>query len=421
MNILLIGVNYAPEHSGNAPYTTGMAEDLSQRGHDVTVLTGMPHYPSWRVPETYRRRLSVRQQHNSVGLIRRALYVPVRQSALRRAMYEGSFLLTGLLPLRIATPDVVIGVVPTLSGGLLARLIGRRYKAPYGLLFQDLMGLAAAQSGIGGGGRVARVTKRAERWVARGATAVAAVSPSFFPYLRDLGVGDDQLFHIPNWTHVETPQLSEQVRRDLRHDLGWADDETIALHAGNMGHKQHLAQVLAAAKLADGRDANVRLVLLGDGNQRAALQQQAAAERIKRVQFLPPQPDDRFMSVLAAADVLLVTERASVRDMALPSKLTSYAVAGRPVVAAVNAGGATSTELQASGMALIASPEDPAALLGAIQRLASDPTLADRLAASGVAYAGHSLGAQQTLDRAHTFVELVAADRQGQHVAARAA
>ncbi|MGZ5418686.1 MAG: glycosyltransferase, partial [Nocardioides sp.] len=207
MKILLIGVNYAPEHSGIAPYTTGMAEDLQRRGHSVTVLTGMPHYPAWRVEQPYRGRLTQRGQLNSVHLVRRALYVPGRQSALRRAAYEGSFLLTGLLPLRIAKPEAVIGVIPTLSGGVLARLLAHRYKAPYGILFQDLMGPAALQSGIGGGGRVARVTSRLERWTVRGATAVAAVSPSFFPYLRDLGATEDQLVHVPNWTHVLPPDL----------------------------------------------------------------------------------------------------------------------------------------------------------------------------------------------------------------------
>ncbi|MGZ9042765.1 MAG: glycosyltransferase, partial [Allosphingosinicella sp.] len=255
----------------------------------------------------------------------------------------------------------------------------------------------------------------------RGATAVAAVSPSFFPYLRDLGATEDQLVHVPNWTHVLPPDLDERARLDLRREMGWAEDEIVALHAGNMGHKQHLAQVLAAARLADAASARVRFALMGDGNQRSALQQQAAAEGIERVQFLPPQPDERFMSVLAAADVLLVTERSSVQDMALPSKLTSYAVAGRPVVAAVNDSGATAAELRHSGMALVEPPEDPGALLGAVQRLGSDHGLTERLVSAGRAYAAHNLGAQHALDRDHAFVELVAGVKQTRHIVPQAA
>ena len=58
MRILIIGVNYAPEPTGNAPYTTALARSLARRGHEVHVLTSYPHYPQWRVPDgwTGRRR-----------------------------------------------------------------------------------------------------------------------------------------------------------------------------------------------------------------------------------------------------------------------------------------------------------------------------------------------------------------------------
>ena len=46
---LLVGINYAPEPTGIAPYTTGMAEHLAQHAGSVTVLTGIPHYPNWTV------------------------------------------------------------------------------------------------------------------------------------------------------------------------------------------------------------------------------------------------------------------------------------------------------------------------------------------------------------------------------------
>jgi colanic acid biosynthesis glycosyl transferase WcaI len=47
--IAVVGINYAPETSGIAPYTTEMCEFLASAGAEVTVLTGIPHYPEWRV------------------------------------------------------------------------------------------------------------------------------------------------------------------------------------------------------------------------------------------------------------------------------------------------------------------------------------------------------------------------------------
>ena len=75
---------------------------------------------------------------------------------LHRAGYEITLLGFGMtaLPWR-SRPDVVIGTCPSLAGGVLAATAARRHGVPYGLVFQDLMGLAAAQSGVAGGARVA--------------------------------------------------------------------------------------------------------------------------------------------------------------------------------------------------------------------------------------------------------------------------
>ncbi len=51
--------------------------------------------------------------------------------------------------------------------------------------------------------------------------------------------------------------------------------------------------------------------------------------------FLGVQPDGIHASLLSASDVLLLSERATQIGMSLPSKLTSYFAAGRPILAAV--------------------------------------------------------------------------------------
>jgi len=188
----------------------------------------------------------------------------------------------------------------------------------------------------------------------------------------------------------------------MRAELGWDDGRQVVLHAGNMGLKQGLEQVVDAARMAADRKAPVRFVLMGDGNQRAALER--AATGLPTIEFMAPVPEARFGDVLAAADVLLVAERASVVDMSLPSKLTSYALAGRPIVAAVREGGTTARELERSGAALRVAPEEPAALLAVLERLRADRALAGSLAAAGPAYVEGYLRRDTALERADRFV-----------------
>src|SRR5690242_12977063 len=58
---LIVGINYAPEPTGTAPYTTAMAEHLAEKAAGVTVITGIPHYPSWAVDPTHKGTMRSRE------------------------------------------------------------------------------------------------------------------------------------------------------------------------------------------------------------------------------------------------------------------------------------------------------------------------------------------------------------------------
>ena len=248
--------------------------------------------------------------------------------------------------MRLPRPDAVLGVVPSLSGGIVARAAAARFRVPYGLIFQDLVGKAAEQSGVAGGGRVSGVVRTAEGWAARGASAVGVISEGFRPYLESMGVDPARIRRLRNWTHTGEATIE---RAAMRAELGWPDDAVVCLHAGNMGYKQGLDNVVEAARLAQraapGARSPLLFVLMGDGNQRNSIARLAAKYALTNVRILPLQPAETFASVLAAADILLINQRGSVDDMSLPSKLTSYFASGRPVVAAAAAHSETAREL----------------------------------------------------------------------------
>src|SRR6266511_2817986 len=406
MRILMIGISYAPEETGIAPYTTGLAEHLARRGHRVTVLTGVPSYPQWLVYPGYRGMLRRRERLGGVDVRRVRNYVPRTQSVRQRGLYEASFLLGGLTTLTLPKPDAILGVVPALSGGLLARLAARRHDAPYGLVFQDLTGPAATQSGVAGGRRASATISAAEGWAARGATAVGVIAEGFRPYLESLGVEPDRIHRVRNWIHVEEPKLD---RVTVRRRLDLPQEAVICLHAGNMGHKQGLSNVVECARMAASVDPRLLFVLMGDGSQRPLLVDLAQRHRLPNLRFLPIQPADLFSNILAAADVLLVNQRGSVTNMSLPGKLTSYFFSGQPVLAAVSAGSETAREIHAAGAGMVVSPDDPRSLLDALLGLAADLERRRQLGRAGIAYARAMLTAGQALAGLESMVAAVAA------------
>ena len=399
LKVLITSSYYWPENAGSAPYLTGLAEHLSARGHDVVVATGFAHYPDWE--SSSDGRLAAEETHNGVRISRRWHYVPSAQSAAQRAGYELSLLAFGLTAFpRRWRADVVVGTCPSVAGGVLAAAAAKRYRAPYGLVFQDLVGRAAAQSGVAGGARVAGLVRKVELGLARRSNGVAIIAEGFRGYLEEGGVPPDRILRLRNWTRRIDPT---ETALETRRRFGWGEVDFVCVHGGNMGHKQGLDNLLDTAALLG--DNGIRIALVGDGNDRERLERQARERQLANVEFIAMQGPGSWEATMQAADVLLVNQRASVTDMSLPSKLTSYFAAGRPVIAAASADSETAAELEAAGAGLVVPPADPAAFRDATVALKNDRQRAHTLGASGKAYAESTLSRAKALTEYEEFVD----------------
>jgi colanic acid biosynthesis glycosyl transferase WcaI len=394
VSILLIGINYAPEITGIGPYTTGLADHFARQGHSVRVITGLPHYPQWR-----RGQVSSNGSSNP-SVSRHWHFIPRKPTALGRVVYEASWLASGTRALVVSRPEVVIGVIPSLSGGVLAWLAGRKFGVPMGLIFQDLMGPAAAQSGYRGARRVAGLARRTEGFVARKADAVATISDGFRAYLEEAGVPANRIHRVRNWTRVGA---RGETSDETRARLGWAETDYVCLHAGNMGQKQGLDTVLDSARHII--DDNVRIVLAGDGNDRSRLVARVQAEGICKVSFISLQEPRKYEAMLRAADLLLLNQRGSVAEMSLPGKLASYFTAGRPVLASVANHSPSAAEVRAARAGVVVEPDDGRALAAGIMRFKSDPLLGTNMGRRGQLYAMRWLTSTAALRNYDQFLQ----------------
>jgi len=290
-------------------------------------------------------------------------------------------------------PDVVVAVVPNLMSAVSAVRIAGQAGAKLVVWIQDSMTAAASQSGISGGQAVARIVSSVERYVIRQADTVIVISEGFRHLVKGEGADPERIVQVRNWSH-QLPPTADRPATRLR--LGWGDDEIIAMHAGNMGLKQGLENVVEAGRLATKHGKPIRFVLMGDGSQRKQLQLLAVGA--SNVEFLPPEPSDTYSDTLAAADVLLINEAESVFDMSLPSKLTSYLLAGRPVVAAVSPLGGTAREVEQTGAGSVIPSGRPDLLLQAVESLGSDSVVGAELGALGRKYAERVLSGKASLE-----------------------
>jgi glycosyltransferase involved in cell wall biosynthesis len=404
LTLLVFGINYEPELTGIAVITTWLTRSLAERGWNVTMITGIPHYPAWR------RQPAPRRTHNGAVAVRRHVhYVPARQSAVRRAAYELTWTATAVRSLLTRRrPDLVLGIVPSLGGGVLARLASMRYGVPYALLFQDVMGRAAEQAGVPGSRRVAGLVARIETALAHRAAGIAVVANGFKGYFSQAGIPATRIHRVRNPAQLGEPTKSRNV---VRTELGWKSDEFVVLHSGSMGYKQGLESVVDTAELARS-DAQLRFVFQGDGSQKNFLKTMVKERGLGNVDFLALASTAELPNVLCAADALLVTQRKSVQDMSMPSKLGSYFQSGLPTVAAVAAGGEVAREVQLAGGGVITEPEDPRLLLEAIYKLRAHKERARELGISGRAFAERELSAESAAERFDSFLQAVLCGRQ---------
>lgn len=393
--ILVVGINFAPEVTGIGPYTADLCDALVGVGAKVEVVTGQPHYPHWR-------RFHSGDDHRSgdVRVRRVQHYVPSRQDALRRALYELSFWTTSRLEMRGMTADAVVAVSPSLGAVPAAAAFARRRGIPLGVIVQDLVGLGATQSGIPGGRRIGRSVSAFERHYLAKADRVGVVSQAFVEPLTQNGIMRDRIALVPNYVHIRPTTLT---KAEARRALGWRQDAFIASHTGNMGFKQDLGNVVATARLAASAVPSLTFKMIGDGATRAELQR--AADGLPNLDILPPVSDRTYPLVLAASDVLIVNERGSVEGMCLPSKLTSYMSAGRPVVGACNEHGATAAMIRESDAGMVVPAAQPSALLTALVTLLRHPELAAAHSEAAQRWAQVQLRQEHGRQRLLTFVD----------------
>jgi colanic acid biosynthesis glycosyl transferase WcaI len=330
MRVSIICINYAPEQTGIAVYTTGLAQHLASHGHGVTVHTGFAYYPMWKKAGSDRARVFRKEVLKGVTLRRCYLYVPGQPRALKRMLHEATFCVSALVSYLFAPrSDLTIIVSPPLPI-VIPLLLACRFKRSRSLVHvQDLQPDAAVELGMLKPGILTRSLYGMESIGYALADRISTISHGMLKAIEQKNVCLSKTFLFRNWAHdtVITPKPSSTPFR-----TEWGlDQQFVVLYSGNLGIKQGLGALLDTAELLLDRP-TISIVIVGDGGERDALIREAQKRGLTNVKFRPLQPFERLSDLLATADVSIVPQRANVRDLVLPSKLGNILASARPVI-----------------------------------------------------------------------------------------
>ncbi|MDP9227245.1 MAG: glycosyltransferase family 4 protein [Actinomycetota bacterium] len=368
MQVLVLAQYYAPEP---VPKPAEVAEELTRRGHSVTVLTGFPNYPSGALAAGYRLGPFLREVIHGVPVLR-VFEVPYHgRSAFWRSLNYLSFdFAAAMAAYAIPRPDIIYVFLPPLTVGVSAWLLSALRRTPFVCDLQDIWPDEAIMSGMMREGLISRSLRVLERFVYSRASHLLVITEEARDNILQKGVADHRISVLPHWYPAEQSfeqppraEVLEQARRDLR-----AGDQFVVTFAGNLGLVQGLSTVLEAASRLRSRS-DIAFRFIGDGSDRQRLERMARELKLETVAFLGQRPSVQMAPLLAASDALLVQAAPGpLNQLLLPTKTLAYLAAGRPVIAAMD--GATATLIREADAGLTVPPGDPVALANAIQRLA---------------------------------------------------
>jgi colanic acid biosynthesis glycosyl transferase WcaI len=354
-----------------------------ERGYEVEVLAGHPNYPEGSYFEGYAWHGPWREQWGKIRILRFPQFPRGQGQAWRLALQYASFVVFGSFRVLIRRAwdwdRIFVFQTTPVTAALPALLATRLSGAKSVIWVQDLWPDSLQAVGMRFPDLIQRGIRAMSSAIYCSFTKVVGQSQAFLPRLQELGVEKGRLHCVYQWADEGAPPPPGSITP------AWAPGFTV-LFAGNLGRAQGLASVLEAADLSR-EIPGLQWVLMGDGSLRPWLLEEVKRRGLQDRLILPGRrPPEEMPFHFAAADVLLISlGDDSVLARTVPSKLSSYLAAGRPVLGAV--AGEPARVIQASGAGMAVPPEDPRALASAVIAMRGlSPEALKAMACRGQAY-----------------------------------
>jgi colanic acid biosynthesis glycosyl transferase WcaI len=384
-HIVFISPYYPPEKGAASVCVSENAKRLVQLGHHVTVLTTVPNYPTGIVPPEYRGHLLQREVIDDVNVVRAWSYTSPNKGFLRRILAQLSFgCLAPLIGIKaVGKPDIIIVQSPPLFDAIAVRMLARVKRCPFIFMVSDLWPESAVQLGALTNPLLIKFSEWLEWSTYQRARLVWVVTEGIRDRLISRGLDPKRILLLTNG--VDADIFHPMPQAQAREVLGW-DDRYTVLYAGTHGLSHGLTTILDAAELLQQHSA-IRIVLVGDGAEKATLVQQAQQRNLNNVIFLDPFPHALIPTLLCAADACLVHVRRDVPvfEGMLPIKMFEAMSCARPILLGIN-GEARKLAVEEADAALHIPPEDAPALASSILFLYEHPDYAEALGRHGRSY-----------------------------------
>lgn len=364
--ILIVTERFFPEEF----IVNELAAELAREAK-VTVLTQNPSYPFDRLFVGYGNPAVSVRRWRGVRVVRSATVLGYKRNLVLKLLnYLWFAFYNSWLALFVAPGHDRIFVFHTgpLTLAAPAALAARLYRIPMTVWTQDVWPDSVFAYGFSRRPVLEYLLGEFVRWVYRPAQTVLVSCEGFRASVSRFAPRSRVAF-APNWSTYRPAAGGEGAVGQAPAEPAPAAGAGFSfLFAGNVGKVQNLEIVVRAFARLAALDPSVRLDIVGDGSNLAALRRLAADLGCGGVIFHGRVPVESMDAHYRRADALIISlTKKPIFALTVPSKFQSYLAAGKPILAAME--GEVARIVAERGLGAVAAPDDEDAIAAALAAL----------------------------------------------------
>lgn len=335
MHILIVTQYFWPESF----IVNGLATELINKGHRVSVLTGLPNYPEGKYKSGYSLfKGPWREDYHGVSVLR----VPIlsrKKGFLNLALNYFSFILSGcffLLFHKIDKLDVIFCFAPSPALSCLPAVFIKWLKRkPLVFWVQDLWPESISAIGAIKSEKIINLVGRVIRFIYKRCDIIMAPSKAFNASIVKWGGFKNKIQYVPNWAEpfVEYSEIPDWVKNlPQGFKIGFA---------GNIGKAQNMTTLLDAADLLK-KYSDVKWIVVGDGSEKKWFEAEIKNRNLQDcIIAISQRPYSDMLPFFNSCNALYLSLTDDyIFSLTVPSKLQAYLSAGRPILASIDGEGA---------------------------------------------------------------------------------
>ena len=370
MNILFLTENFPPEGNAAASRVFERACYWVRWGHNVTVITTAPNFPSGKVYAGHKNHWYHVETMDGIRVVRVKTFIAANEGFFLRTLDFLSFLFTAVLAgLFEKRPDVIVATSPQFFTAIGGWLLGTLRRIPFVIELADLFSASVVAVGAMKPSPLVKIIEKLELFIYRKSAAIVALTEAYKSDLISRNIVPSKISVIING--VDLPQYSPRPRNVEMAETFGLRDRFVVGYMGTLGMAHGLETVLDAAELMRGDD-SVGFVFVGGGAAKAKLVEKARSRNLTNVIFIPTQPKAQMPEAWSLCDVALIhLKNDPIFGTVIPSKIFEAMAMGLALLAAIPKGEASKL-IEREKAGVVVPPSDPPALVEAIRRLRDD-------------------------------------------------